>query len=64
MASVLNATWWAFLCVSTATAQVDLRVDVNLVVLHVTMGDHSGKVISSLPEEKVSRIRGRRPPRD
>jgi Ca-activated chloride channel homolog len=45
-ASLVGVTW-GIVCL-TAAAQVELRVDVNLVVLHVTVGDHKGEINGSL----------------
>jgi Ca-activated chloride channel homolog len=47
---ILGATCALLWCLS-AKAQVDLKVDVNLVVLHVTVEDHRGKIVGSLGEE-------------
>jgi Ca-activated chloride channel family protein len=47
---VLAAAVWGFSCSAPALpAQADFQVDVNLVVLHVTVTDHAGRFIRDVP---------------
>lgn len=44
------AVWGWAACGPGLYAQADFRVDVNLVVLHVTVADHDGRFVRGLPE--------------